>query len=478
MHYTKSVSAQALARIVYVLSGSISFIVLARILGPEALGGYVYAINLVTIASSFADLGSTGILARDLVVAGAEQPVYLANFIAFRMLLGTIVGLLTLPVAIMLAPPGLAPVLVLCCVLMPFLAARFFDPVFQVAARPWLSLWHTGAYGILQLLTSICIAATASDPITWLVVAFAVTTSAYGIVGFLLAVHLMSPQLWKVTWRGVTTIAIAVGPFGISGLFSTLSTRLDVFLVASLGSTAMVGQYNAAFRFIDLGIAVVITVLMPLVTVFANLATHNRAALVTAFQAMMRFLATWCTALAVLAPTLSPLVVHVLYGAAFEPTIPVLNLLAWKFQIAFCNLLCFAVLMTVTSIRFAWWNALLALVLNLCLNALLIPSLGIVGSGIASIASELSQTVIDIWFLARAMGNIFELHWWRRLIVAALAATIVVHLPVPLAPIWMFLPALLVFIGTMHLTCGLPGNPVTEIRRAEAAHQSASVGPE
>jgi O-antigen/teichoic acid export membrane protein len=203
--------------------------------------------------------------------------------------------------------------------------------------------------------------------------------------------------------------------------------------------------------------------------VFAHLAAADRRGLVEAFQAMLRFIATWCTAIAVLAPTVTPLIVRILYGPAFVDTAPVLNLLAWKFQIAFCDLLCFALLMTVGSIQFTWWNTLLALVLNLALNALMIPSLGILGSGIAAILSELSQTVVNVWFLARAMGQVFDLRWWPRLVGAAAAAAAIVHLPLPLPldPLWLLAPAALVFVAVMHRSGGLPGNPLLAIRRAE-----------
>lgn len=322
---------------------------------------------------------------------------------------------------------------------------------------------------MIQLVVAVAIALRAADPVPWLVLAYALSAALYGVVGLLLTLWLLPPDLRGVTKAGVREVAIAVGPYGLSGLFAMLAIRLDVFLVASLGSVTMVGQYNAAFRFIDLGVAVMVTVLMPLLTVFAHLVATNRSALVSTFQAMLRFIAMWCTVLAVVAPTVSPLIVRVLYGEAFAPTAPVLDLLAWKFEIAFCNLLCFALLMTVASIRFTWWNTLQALLLNLALNVLMIPSLGIVGSGIASIASELSQTAVDVWFLARAMGNIFDLLWWRRLAVATVAAAVVVHLPLEVDPLWLLLPGLAVFGGVMQVTGGLPSIPLAAIRSAEAS---------
>lgn len=106
MHYTSSVSAQALARVAYVMSGTIVFVVLARVLGPTALGGYVYAINLITIAVAVADLGSTAILARDLVASADGRTVYLANFMSLRFLLAVAVGVVGIPVTVFVAPDG------------------------------------------------------------------------------------------------------------------------------------------------------------------------------------------------------------------------------------------------------------------------------------------------------------------------------------------------------------------------------------
>jgi len=248
-----------------------------------------------------------------------------------------------------------------------------------------------------------------------------------------------------------------------------LALRLDVFLIAAIGSIEMVGQYNAAFRFIDLGVAVIITVLMPLLTVFTQLAKTNREALFTAFHAMQRFILTSTLAIAVLTPTLSPTVIQILYGQEFAPAAVVLDLLAWKFQITFCNLLMFALLMAVGSITFTWWNSLLALVLNLLLNYLLIPVLGLRGAGAAAILSEIVQGAVILLFLYRTVGSAFVPRWLPRVLIPAAASAVVVHLPVAVDPLWLAIPAAAVFLGGLALTGGLPGNPLRAIASAEAA---------
>lgn len=472
MKYANSLSAQAMARVIYVLMGMASYVIMARALGPEALGSYAYAINLVTIACALIDLSATGILARDLVAHGAHRAAYLANFIALRCALGLVVSACAAIATLILVPDDIQHVLLICCPLLALISARFFDPIFQVGGRAWLSLWLTGGYGVYLLISVAIITQVAEEPVGWLILSYALSGAAYGGIGLWLTQGLLQPAYRSVTRAGMWDVAVSIGPFGVSGLFSMLAVRLDLFLIAAIGGIAMVGQFNASFRFVELGIAVIITVLTPLLAVFAHLSKTNRSALYGAFHAMQHFILTWTLAVAVLTPTLSPTVILILYGPEFAPAAAVLDLLAWKFHINFMSLLLFALMMTVGSITFAWWNALLALVLNLLLNYLLIPVLGIKGAGVAAVLSEISQASVTVWFLYRAIGPVFIPRWLPRVLGPAIASAIVVHLPVAVDPLWLAVPAAAVFLIGLFVTGGLPGNPLKAIASAEAAgHQ-------
>lgn len=477
MNYTASLSAQALARVAYVLSGATVFVLLARLLGPSALGQYVFATNLIAVVAALADLGSTGILARDLVASGERRAIYLAEFLVLRVILGAAMAVPAIAIVVVTAPGELLVPLIACCVLLPLMAARFFDPVFQVAGRSWLSLVLSSVYAVAMVAGAAAAALFTARPVFWAVAVYVVCGVAYGIAGLLMSRRLIRADFRLASRQGMRAIVDAAWPFCLGSLFGMLTARFDVFLVEALGTSAMVGQYNAAFRFIDLGLAVVITVLTPLVSVFAGLAAADRRALLRAFDAMMRFVAMWSTAIAVLAPTLTPLVIQILYGPRFAVAVPVLNILAWKFQVAFINLLMFCTLMTVASIRFTWWNSALALAVNIGANLLLIPRFGILGAGIASLASELVQTAIDLAFLLAALGQVFVIGWWTRLAVASLCASAVVYAPIDADRIWLLLPAALVFFGLMRLMRAIPGNPLPVVHAEAAIIQTAQAAP-
>jgi O-antigen/teichoic acid export membrane protein len=137
----------------------------------------------------------------------------------------------------------------------------------------------------------------------------------------------------------------------------------------------------------------------------------------------------------------------------------------------------FCTLMTVASIRFTWWNSALALAVNIGANLLLIPRFGILGAGIASLASELVQTAIDLAFLLAALGQVFVIGWWTRLAVASLCASAVVYAPIDADRIWLLLPAALVFFGLMRLMRAIPGNPLPVVHAEAAIIQTAQAAP-
>jgi O-antigen/teichoic acid export membrane protein len=464
MQYGRSLSAQATARVLYIATGALVFVVLARTLGPGPLGQYAWALTFLALAVALADFGMGPILARDLVAQGEARPDWLANFLVMRLLLGAAVGLGAAVAALTLAPAALRLPLLVCCPLLPLIAARFYDPVFQVGGKPWLSLNLTLVYTALAPL-AVVVALVLPQPVQGAILVHAVASVAYGTVGLVLTLRLLRPRFAAVSRAGLMQVALAVAPMGLSSLITALATRVDLFIVARLGSDTMAGQYNAAFRFLDVGAAVIVTVLSPLLTVFVAMAQTDRAALVVAFQSMLRLVATVMVFGALLATGLAGPVMVLVYGAAYASAAAALALLAWKLAAAFVSLLCFALVMATASIRYTVWNSALALGLTVGADLLLVPRLGVTGAAGGTLLGECAQMAVNLFAVSRVMPAALQTGWWGRFALAALPA-----LGVALAPTTMLAAPLLgtlgaaLFLLLLALLRGLPGNPLPLLR--------------
>lgn len=463
MPYGRALSAQASSRFAYLIVAAAIFVVLARLLGPEQLGRYAWAVSFVAIATALADGGMSSILARDLVATGERRNAWFANFLAFRLALGMLVALFGIAIAVMIAPPTVRIPVILCCAAMPLLAARFYDPVFQVANQPFLSLYPTVAF---LLIAPLGIAATlAEEPVGWAVLAHGAAGVGYGLVGVILGWRLLRPDFTAVGRKGITEIGRSVAPIMLAALITALAQRVDVLIVAEISGDTAAGQYNAAYRFVDIGAAMIVTVLMPLLTVFAAIATVSLDRLVVAFRACMRLVVTVNFAGALLAIPLAAPVLRLVYGAQFEPAATALILLAWKLAAAFVSLLAFTLVMATASIRYVIWTSSAALGIILLLNWLLVPSLSATGAAIATLVAELMQLTVNLVMASRALPGAFEYGWWLRFTVAASVALTMALLPLGGLPAFMqgLAPAL-TFIALMAVLRALPGNPMPILR--------------
>ena len=304
--YLHSVSAQALARVLYVGSGAIVFVLLARRFGPAELGRYALVLSLQNIGVIAADLGTTSLLSRDLVASGAGWRRYVGAFMLFRLVLGVLVGGVAALLAEWWSPGTLRWAFLVCALLLPLNAARFWDPMFQFVGRPYWSAWLGLGYAVLLPAATWLMLAGRGDEAAAASSAFACVGAVYGAAGVLLMFRAVRPVFGRAAFRRLPVIASGAAALGAISLFSMLTLRLDVLLIDGLSGSADLGRYNAAFRLFDLGVAIIVTLQTPLVPLLALLAAEDRARLAPVCRNLMGWTAALGTAGTLFAACLGP----------------------------------------------------------------------------------------------------------------------------------------------------------------------------
>jgi O-antigen/teichoic acid export membrane protein len=472
--YGKNVSGQALGRIVYMVAGFAFFAVIARMFGPGILGHFAWASAFLYVATTFADLSSTGAFALMLGKTTDHRELFYGNFLIIRGALAAIVTAISAPVAYWLAPEPVRLPLMLMCLLLPLIAARFFDPIFQIHHRPWLTLWLSVTYAIVLLVGGITAFLVSEHHLFWIIIAFGTAGAAYGLSGLIVTFRMVRPKLTFKRQMLVEMVQV-IGPVGVSSFFSLINTRLDIFFLEAMRTPVEVGQYNAAFRFLDLGAAVAVTLMTPLLPILGSLAINDRDLLARLYRILLQWTVIIGVAVAVMTPLLSHHVLLLAFGEAFDPAAIVLDILSWKFVLACINILTFGTLISMGSVNFAYWNTAAASVMNILLNIALIPDYGITGAAIATLISEVFLVGVAMVVLHRSIGSVFNNSWWLWLASAATAMFAVEWL---LRPMITVAPALLVglmtFIGLLYFTKALPAGPKSVMRAAENKSVSAS----
>ena len=120
---------------------------MARIGGTDFFGKYSYVITFFGLFMLIADFGMASILGKDLAQVKEHPGSYWGNYLMVRYSLCGVTIILSIVTAYFIRR-DLFLVLLAGSLALPFLSARFFEPLFQVYKRPWFSMWSSISYGV------------------------------------------------------------------------------------------------------------------------------------------------------------------------------------------------------------------------------------------------------------------------------------------------------------------------------------------
>lgn len=385
-------------RLFSILTSVVGSVVAARVLGP---GGKGTVVVLSTLAATIVQFGNLGLTAANVHFAarGQEQVPRLSGVSAWVATgIGGGLGILLLAAAAWRPSllPGVPFVLLLVTVLsLPFLiGSQLFQNLLlgmeAIRAYNWIELARTGlGLGVVLVLLVL----RALD-VTSLVCASAILA---GVVSALTvrAVGARATLSWKFD---VAAFRAAIGYgviFFVNNLLAFLLLKSDFFLVNHFLGLDEVGIYSVAVQIADLLLlapATLGTLLFPRLSAIQNPIERTQTSLQFA-----RLTAGGMAVACLFTGLVSPAVIPLVLGAAFQPAwMPLAILLPGIWLLAVENVLVMhlAARNLPLLIPGLW---LLGLSLNVGLNILLLPRLGLAA---AAMTSSLAYAIVAIGIFA------------------------------------------------------------------------------
>ncbi len=419
----ENVAAQGLARVLAIGANTVLILVVARVMGAAGFGGFSYVLAFTAIAVVGADLGTTAVLARGLAqVSGDERAAYLGNFILMRVALvvaasiGAVAAAFAWPrdqfIALLLVAAGL-----------PFLSSRFFEPIYQVYGRPWLSLWSNLALAAAQLLLAVLVWARPGMSVMELTAGFLAGNVVYTGVAAAMMLRLVRPRL-KPRRRLFGPIIAMAAPLGVSSVFTTIVYRADVLILGHLRGVVEVGQYSAAGRFLDLAVFASITVITPLIPILSRDILQERHRALERCRTLVQLAGVCSLPVAIAMPTLAPSLIGIVFGPAYLAATDAMTILSWNFVLIVLTLIGSSVNIAIGEVKHGYWNAAVAAGVNLGLNFWLIPRYGMTGAAWAALGGQLSMMLVSHYYTFSRFGVIYAARDWSRIALACVALAI------------------------------------------------------
>jgi O-antigen/teichoic acid export membrane protein len=210
--------------------------------------------------------------------------------------------------------------------------------------------------------------------------------------------------------------------------------------------------------------AVVVTISMPLVSVFSKLTTESRSKSAVSFLQVAQFVAVCCTMLAIICPALSQFVIDLVYGSDYRQSAVVVDLMAWRLLFNFTYFICVAYLLGVTSGRFLYVASMLSFGANVLGNAVLTRYYCVNGAALAGIISDLVQLIYALMILQRQFAILPTGRWLLAYGLGSGSAQMLFFLPRSFDATFLVVPSLALFMIIMWWFGQIPKNPIAVLK--------------
>ncbi len=374
---------------------------LARYLGPYNYGIISYALALAGLFAFIADLGTGGIISRDLVKSPEKRDELLGTGFRLKLIGGTIAFLAATIAALVIKSDPLTKVLIVLYSTSFILAAIniiiiFFQAEVKAKKTVQAQVMATIISSILKVLLILF-----GLGVFWLtlIYVFDVVWQGIGFIwvyekyGLRIRQWRFNPVLAKEIWRNAW-------PLMLSTAASVILLRIDQVMIGNLMDKKAVGIYAAAVKIVEIFYFVPSIICASLFPAIINAKKTG----VEMYQRRLRNLYFLMGVIGILIALpislLAKPIISILFGANYLLAVPILQIYIWSGVGLFLGFAVNQYLMAENATRTIFWVNLAAMLANVLLNVWLIPMVGLSGAAIATLISYFVIPVL-VWLRDR-----------------------------------------------------------------------------
>ena len=422
----RNTAAQAAGKVVVLAAGAVSIAITTRYLGTTDYGQFALALALLQSFGVLADAGLVTAVVREASRTPARIGDLVANALSIRLALAPLVVLLALG-ASTLAGYGSSVGEAVLVATVPFamgIVSSTLAAVFQVRLQMGRAALADAAGRVASLGALAVVVAT--DLGFLAVVASAAVGAAVALaitVGFARRLVALRLAYDGALWRELVRLAV---PLGLTLAIAELYFRADTFIVSLSRPASDVGLYALSYRIYELLAilpAIVMTSVFPLLS---HHLAHDRAQAERTLRATAGAFATLGVPVAIGGLEIAPQLAKLAGGEEFVAAADPLRLLLCAAALAYLSGLFGFALIAGDRQRDTLRLSLVALAVNLVLNAALVPSLGVTAAAAVALGTE-ALLLAGGWWLVRRRLRLRPAipGLWRIALAAAVMAAAV-----------------------------------------------------
>ncbi|MCK9409666.1 MAG: oligosaccharide flippase family protein [Bacteroidetes bacterium] len=191
-------------------------------------------------------------------------------------------------------------------------------------------------------------------------------------------------------------------PMGIGVAFVWIYDKVDVLLIQHLISVNSVALYSVAYSLYKMPQMAASMVLTPLYTELSKQFTESRTISLKPLRGTILFLIGSSMGAVVIFLVIPGELVTLIYGEQYRESAQALMMLSFALPALFLNNFTGVMLNSIRQERKAMTSAFWALIINVSLNVMLLPIIGLAAAILATICTEYSNWIIQCVYLYRS----------------------------------------------------------------------------
>lgn len=370
-------------------SGIIVAIYIARYLGPKNYGILSYGLAISSIALPLTKLGLDSILIRDISENQTKSNIYLGTSALLMIISGFLIFLTILLINEFLSTNSEEKLIVaILAITILFNTGAFLEYNLHGHFKIKILSQIRIVAGLIGIIIKIIFVYTKS-PLIYFAIAY---VADIGLITFSLAIHYyfyISKKSFKLTYdhQYAKQLLKRCIPITLSTLSVVAYMRIDQIMIQHYLSLKEVGLYSAASKFNEAWLMLTYTLNLAALPFLSKLRSKSEANFERAITALLSLLIWSSIALGLIFTLLSPYILSLTFGKDYIESSNSVIILIWSSVFAVTNTVLTRYLIIMKMEALILTRSIFALLLNLILNTILIPSHGIIGSAIATLAS-------------------------------------------------------------------------------------------
>jgi O-antigen/teichoic acid export membrane protein len=411
-------------RIVSTILQFAAFGVIAQYLGPGNLGVYAFAVAMATLFRVVPNFGFSPVVARDVAQDPARERELVPNVVYMRIVLGLAAyGVLAAFVFLAGYDGANREAALIAGTLLFLLPLDSLQIVLQVRLKQGWIAWSETIKAVVFLGGAIALAQAEATVFAflWLYVA----TSVLSVLIVVVVALRWAELSWAIRthlWKGVIA---AAAPLALANLFIQMYARIDLVILAAMKPAEDVGQYGAAYKFLEAALLVPSLLTGTLLPVFASSFKAGRDVLDRRYRRSIHLITVIALPVAIGGGMIAWRVLPDLPGfSKFDGGGVALSILCPAAGLAFVAFVIQGALISGHQQRRVLRISAIGAVFNIAINLVLIVPFSYVG---AAVATTLTELVVLAWSIREArirLGVTWPVDRLKQVVMATAASAL------------------------------------------------------